>query len=151
MLAPIIKTIDVPCSPDRAFDIFVDIKSWWPLEKRSMSIMRAGAPATDLTVDAKVGGQIIETMADGSPCLWGTFRRLDRPFLLEMDFHMGLPADQTGQVEVTFAAVEDGKTRVTLTHKNWEGYGDMAEMMIQGYGGSWDLLFVEHFATACLG
>lgn len=149
MLAPIVKTIDVPCSPDRAFDIFVDMKSWWPLEKRSMSLMRAGGPAQDLRVDARKDGQIIETMQDGSDCHWGTFRIFERPARLEMDFHMGLPADQTGQVEVTFVALEEAKTRVTLTHKNWEGYGDMADMMIQGYGGSWDLLFVEHFATAC--
>ena len=148
MLDPIVKTIDVPCTPDRAFDIFVDMKSWWPLEKRSMSIMRAGGPATDLRVDARKGGQIVETMLDGSDCLWGTFQIFERPDRLEMDFHMGLPADQTGQVEVRFDSIDTG-TRVTLTHKNWEGYGDMAEMMIQGYGGSWDLLFVEHFGAAC--
>ena len=42
MLEPIVKTIEVTCSQQRAFDIFVDINSWWPLDKRSMSMKNGG-------------------------------------------------------------------------------------------------------------
>lgn len=147
MLEPIVKTITVPCDPKRAFEIFVDMPSWWPLEKRSMSLMRAGGPAKSLTVEAQQGGKIIELAADDQEWHWGTFQVFDPHTRLEMDFHMGLPADKTGQVEVTFTAKDD-QTEVVLTHKNWEGYEDMAEMMYQGYGGSWDLLFCEHYGAA---
>ena len=43
MLDPIIKTIEVPCSQEKAFGVFVkEVGSWWPLAKRSMSLMRDG-------------------------------------------------------------------------------------------------------------
>lgn len=60
MLEPIVKTITVPCAQGKAFEIFVDMPSWWSLEKRSMSLMRAGGPAKSLTVDAREGGKIVE-------------------------------------------------------------------------------------------
>lgn len=148
MLEPIIKTVTVPCPPERAFDIFVDMPSWWPLEKRSMSLMRAGDPAKSLSVEAREGGRIVETAADDQEWHWGTFLAFSPHSHLQMTFHMGLPETQTGHVDVTFEAQEDGTTLVKLVHSNWEGYEDMAEMMYQGYGGSWDLLFVEHFGSA---
>lgn len=149
MLEPIVKTIDVPCSPQKAFEIFVDMASWWPLDKRSMSLMHAKAPAKHLTVEPKLGGRIVETASDDVEHHWGTFTKYAPPGHLQMDFHMGLPATQSGQVDITFTAISDTVTRVELVHSNWEGYGDMAEMMIKGYGGSWDMLFGEAFAAAC--
>ncbi len=149
MLDPIVKTIEVPCPQKTAYEVFLDMGSWWPLDKRSMSIMRVGSPAKRLVVDATVGGQIHEVAADDSEILWGKFNTLEPHTHIEMDFHMGLPADQTGQVAIKFTPLTANSTQVELTHFNWEGYGDMAEMMIQGYGGSWDLLFVEHFGAAC--
>ncbi len=39
MLDPIVKTIEVPCSQEKAFAVFVkEMGSWWPLDKRSMSL-----------------------------------------------------------------------------------------------------------------
>lgn len=72
MREPIIKTVTLPCpaeraserASERAFDIFVGMPSWWPLEKRSMSLMRAGGPAKSLSVEAREGGRIAETAAD---------------------------------------------------------------------------------------
>ncbi len=57
MLDPIIRTIEVPCSQEKAFDIFVkEMGTWWPLDKRSMS-MKNGHPAKSLRVDAKQGAR----------------------------------------------------------------------------------------------
>ena len=48
MLDPINKTIEVRCSQEQAFRVFVnDMGSWWPLDKRSMS-MHTGKPAKSL-------------------------------------------------------------------------------------------------------
>ncbi len=149
MIDPIVKTIDGPCTQQRAFEIFVDMASWWPLEKRSMSLYQAGGPAKSLTVEAREGGRIIEIAADDTEHHWGTFRAFTPHSHLQMDFHMGLPADQTGQVDVSFTPLTANSTRVELVHSNWEGYGDMADMMLSGYGSSWDMLFGQHFAAAC--
>mgnify|MGYP000986758369 CR=1 FL=1 len=151
MLEPVVKTVDVPCPQQRAFETFVDMASWWPLDKRSMSLMWAKAPAKSLTVDARNGGKIIELAADDKEHHWGTFRAFNPHSHIQFDFHMGLPAEQTGQVDVRFTALSATETRVELTHSNWEGYGDMAEMMLNGYGSSWAMLFGEHFADACKG
>jgi len=52
MLDPIIKTIEVPCSQAKAFDVFLnEMDSWWPLGKFSVSAM-GGAPAKAIRVDA---------------------------------------------------------------------------------------------------
>ena len=149
MPAPIIRVIDVPCSPDRAFAIFADMGSWWPLEKRSMSLYTAKAPAKSLTVEPRVGGQIVETGADDARHHWGTFTAFAPPTHLQLDFHMGLPATKSGRVDVTFTATGANATRVQLTHSHWEGYEDMADMMFNGYNSSWPMLFDDAYAAAC--
>lgn len=149
MLDPVIKTIEVPCGQQQAFDIFCDMPTWWPLGKRSMSLMRAGGPAKGLSVEARLGGQIIETAIDDEEHHWGTFTKFDAHHHLQLDFHMGLPPEQSGQVDVTFTPLSATTTRVELVHSNWEGYGDMAEMMLNGYGSSWGMLFEEAYARAC--
>jgi len=149
MLDPVVKTITVPCAQKRAFEIFVDMPKWWPLEKRSMSLYSAKAPAKSLSVEARLGGQIIETAADDAIHHWGTFTKFSPHNHLQFDFHMGLPATQTGQVDVTFTPLTATSTRVELVHSNWEGYGDMAEMMLNGYGSSWSMLFEQHYAQNC--
>ena len=64
MLDPIVKTIEVPCSQERAFTIFIkDMGTWWPLDKRSMS-MHSGHPAKALRIEPRAGGKIIEIAHD---------------------------------------------------------------------------------------
>lgn len=149
MLDPVIKTIDVPCAQKQAFEIFCDMPAWWPLDKRSMSLMRAGGPAKGLKVDAQQGGRIIETAIDEAQHHWGTFTKFSPHHHLQLDFHMGLPAAQSGQVDVTFTPLSATTTHVELVHSNWEGYEDMAEMMRNGYGGSWAMLFEGAYGDVC--
>ena len=60
MLEPIAMTIEVPCSQEKAFEIFLDdMKTWWPLDKFSVSAMD-GKIAKGLRVDAVQGGDIVE-------------------------------------------------------------------------------------------
>ena len=57
MLDPITKTIEVPCNQEKAFTVFVnEMGSWWPLDKRSMSLMHQGEPSKSLRVDPQLGG-----------------------------------------------------------------------------------------------
>jgi hypothetical protein len=66
MLPPIIKTIEVPCSQEKAFTVFLnEMDSWWPLGKFSVSAM-GGAPAKAIRVEAKPGGKIVEIGPNGT-------------------------------------------------------------------------------------
>ena len=82
MLDPIISTIEVPCSQKNAFTIFVsEMGSWWPLDKRSMS-MKEGQPAKSLHVEAKLGGKIVEIGHNDTEHFWGTFKTF-RDYLVD--------------------------------------------------------------------
>ena len=152
MLDPIVKTIEVPCSQEKAFKVFVhEMGSWWPLDKRSMSLMHSGQPAKTVRVEARQGGKIVEIGPDDSEHHWGTFKTFDPHDSVTMDFHMGLPPDSASLVEVRFTVLDDNRTRVELTQSNWEAFGDMAEMMYRGYGSGWVIIFEEAYKEACGG
>ena len=152
MLDPIICSIEVPCSQEKAFGVFVtEMGSWWPLDKRSMSLMNGGKPAKSLRVDAKHGGKIVEIGHDDTEYHWGTIKSYDPHDAISMDFHMGLPPENASLVEVRFTALGNERTRVELTHSNWEAFGDMAEMMRGGYGSGWVIIFEQAYKSACVG
>lgn len=149
MLDPIVRTIEVPCGQKKAFNVFADMPTWWPLTKRSMSLKNFGKPAKALRIDAKKGGQIVEICPDDSELLWGTITTYQPYDLFRMDFHMGMPPQNASVVEVRFTPLDGERTRVELTQSNWEAFGDLAEMMRGGYGSSWGLLFDEAYKSAC--
>ncbi len=153
MLDPIICTIEVPCGQEKAFGVFVnEMGSWWPLDKRSMSLMQSGGkPAKSLRIEAKQGGQIVEIGHDDTEYLWGTITSYDPHDSISMDFHMGLPPENASLVEVRFTALGNERTQVELTHSNWEAFGDMAEMMRSGYGSGWVIIFEQAYKSACGG
>ena len=152
MLDPIVKTIEVPCSQKKAFAVFVnEMGSWWPLDKRSMSLKIGGKPAKSLRIEANLGGKIVEIGHDDTEHLWGTITSYDPHVLVRMDFHMGMPAASASVVEVRFTALGNERTRVELTQSNWEAFGEMAEMMRGGYGSGWVIIFEQAYKAACGG
>lgn len=152
MLDPLIKTIEVPCGQEAAFKVFVnEMGAWWPLDKRSMSLHAIGEPAESLRVDPQLGGEIVEVGPDKAEYHWGTFTEWDPHDSVVLDFHMGLSPEQASQVTVTFAPLDGDRTVVTLVHSNWEAFGDLAEMMRNGYGSGWVIIFEQAFQRACGG
>jgi len=152
MLDPITYTIEVPCSQEKAFRMFVnEMGSWWPLDKRSMSMMSGKKPAKSLRIEAKLGGKIVEIGHDDTEHLWGAIKSYDPHDSISMDFHMGMPPESASLVEVRFTALENKRTRVELTQSNWEAFGDMAQMMRDGYGSGWVIIFEQAFKSACGG
>ncbi|MEO7996319.1 MAG: SRPBCC domain-containing protein [Gemmatimonadaceae bacterium] len=150
MLAPIVRVVEVPCSQQMAFNIFIeDMPRWWPLDRFSMSRQRKQT-AQGLKIDARLGGHIAEITEDGTEDVWGTFSAFNPFASLAMDFHMGMPASNASLVEVTFDVIAEKSTRVTLRHSRWEAFGDMAEMMISGYNTGWTQIFEKAYAAACV-
>src|SRR5207247_9436204 len=134
MLEPIVKTIEVPCSQEKAFRVFVnEMGSWWPLHKRSVSMI-SGKPAKSLGIEPKQGGKIVEIGHDGTEHLWGTIRSYDPNDSISMDFHIGMPAESASLVEVRFTALARVRRRGELTQGNWEAFGDLAARRRGGYG-----------------
>jgi len=149
MLAPVIKTIDVPCNQEQAFKIFIEeITTWWPLDKNSVSAMGGGV-AKAVSIEPKVGGKIIEIGHDDTEHFWGTVNSYDPNAAFSLNWHIGLPAESASLVGVTFTAIEDDKTRVELTHSNWEAFGDKAADMRAGYEGGWVGVFETAYQAAC--
>jgi uncharacterized protein YndB with AHSA1/START domain len=68
-----------------------------------------------------------------------------------MDFHMGMPPDKASLVEVRFTPLGEDRTSVELTQRNWEGFGDMAEMLRGHYGSGWVIIFEQAYTSACGG
>ncbi len=149
MLKPIVKVIEVPTDPATAYDVFVDISGWWPLETRSISFHTTNLPAKRIDLDPKPGGAIVEIGSDDARYVWGVFADCDAPSSLEIDFHMGHPKEHATHLVVSFIMLGEDATMVKLVHTGWESYGALSHMMRKGYEEGWDDIFVQAYASAC--
>lgn len=148
--APIIKAVQVPLSQDAAYALFVHkMGSWWPLGTRSISAHQGNGPALGLHIEGKNGGEIAEIAPDGSRHIWGTFLDCDEPASVSISFHMGQPKEAASHLVVSFLALGESETRVKLHHSGWESYGELAQMMRNGYDAAWDEIFGSAFVGAC--
>ncbi len=149
MLDPIRKMIEVPCSQEHAFRVFVEkVETWWPLDKNSVSAMNGGV-AKKVVMESREGGRVYEVGHDDQIHEWGSVTLYDPYNRFRMDWHIGLPAESASDVDVIFTALDDNRTRVELTHARWEAFGDKAESMRNGYDNGWVGVFEEAFQSAC--
>ncbi len=148
MPPPVIKTITVPCPPDRAFRVFTqDMNLWWPKDKNSVSAM-AGKVAKSVQMEQIEGGAITEIDHTGTSVVWGSVSTFNPPDKLVLAWHIGMPAEQATTVEVDFQASASG-TKITLKHHGWEAFGDDANKMRDGYNSGWVGVFEQAYAGAC--
>lgn len=153
MMEPLVKSIEVPCGQEQAFTVFLEMESWWPTGRFATSVMR-GDSVQALRVDAQEGGRIVEVASDGAEVLWGTITTYDPYGYLAMDFHVPHPSEDDpgfSTVEVRFTPLGEDRTRVELTQGNWEGLGDVAEHVQQGYRQAWDMILGQAYMEACGG
>ncbi len=152
MLAPIIRTIEVPCGQKRAFNVFItEMDTWWPLGKFTTTAF-TGKPAAAIRVDPKEGGEIVEVSPDGTEYTWGTIKKFDPYSYLSMNFHIPHPKEVVNErslVEVSFTVLGKNLTRVELKQSNWEAFGKRAKDLQGGYGGGWTLIFETEYKAAC--
>lgn len=148
--APVIRSIDVPVSVDRAFTAFTaGLTTWWP---RAFTFgedryVRAG-------VDPEVGGQWYEVDVDGARTSWGDVLTWEPPRRLVVTWQISPQrtpepnADHASTVEVCFEPLGDAQTRVEVRHTDFERHGDGAEKMRAGMASAqgWDGLLATYAA-----
>lgn len=148
MTDPIHKSIDVPLTPNQAFDLFTDkLDKWWPTESHSLSAANGNHPRS-VTVEKHVGGHIIEQKSDGKTANWGTITRWQPGKSVGISWYVGRPQNEATDVFVTFTPIDTG-TRVDLTHGGFERLGTTAMSLHDNYNNGWNLVFGQCFLGFC--
>lgn len=138
MTDPVVKTVEVPCSAARAFDVFVrNTAKWWPLDRHSVSA-GAGKAARDITIDPHVGGAIRETTHEGNISEWGRVLEFAEGKAFAMTWHPGNPASLATHLRLEFIQLAPDRTRVVLTHSGWEVLAGDADERRNGYNSGWN-------------
>jgi uncharacterized protein YndB with AHSA1/START domain len=142
--------VDVNASTERAFDLFTErIGSWWDADKHILE-----APLASMEFEPFVGGHIIDRGTDGSECRWARILAYDPPrrvvFSWDINVQWQIETDPSrcSEVEITFTAVENGLTRVQLTHRHLDRHGPGWESMRDAVAGGWSLDGFRGFAEA---
>ncbi|NOT34630.1 MAG: ATPase [Candidatus Eisenbacteria bacterium] len=125
------KSVVLPCSPARAFDLWTQaISDWWPLERR-----HTNDPNSEIFVLET--GRFYERARDGQEVELGRVRSWRRAEGLDLDFYPGTDVEHPTRVTVTFAA-EGEATRVTVEHRPTAESEGLWDRRSPRYAESWD-------------
>ncbi|MDB5042523.1 MAG: hypothetical protein JWN27_3249 [Candidatus Eremiobacteraeota bacterium] len=124
------REIVVAAPRARAFDAFVNMTAWWPLDTHTIG----KAPARASIIEPTEGGRWYGIDADGDPHELGRVLAYEPPARLVFSWEISHdfkydPSIQT-QVEVTFEELSPTSTRVVLEHRSLEAYGEHMQQMI---------------------
>jgi uncharacterized protein YndB with AHSA1/START domain len=116
--------IEVDTPPERAFDLFTRMSSWWPPEHR---LMEEGL--REVVIEPHVGGRCYQVGASGEQCDWAKVLVWEPPHRLVLAWHLtsqfefDADSGRASEVEVAFADLGDRRSRVTLEHRHIERHG----------------------------
>ncbi|HVC29861.1 MAG TPA: SRPBCC family protein [Steroidobacteraceae bacterium] len=144
-IAPVLHSIEVKAPPARAFELFTShMGKWWPKGKTLGTNVHA-----DILIEPHPGGRWYERDAEGNETHWGRVLAWEPPERVLLGWQINAQwrhdPDFLTEVELSFAALAGGGTRVTLEHRNLERYGADAEDFAGKLRGGWPTL-VGHFA-----
>jgi len=153
MLDPIIKTIEVPCSQERAFTVFLNRNGHLVARSANSPVSAmGGAPAKAIRVEAKQGGKIVEIGPNGTEYCGARSNHTIRTPSSVWTSNFAPPGEKVDArtlVEVRFTALGNKRTRVVLTQSNWEAFGEKAAMLRdRGYSQAWVAIFEGAFKAA---
>lgn len=138
-IEPVMRSVTVKASPARAFEVFTrDFDSWWP---RTHHIGKS--PLKRSMFECFAGGRCYSLQEDDTECDWGKVLAWEPParlvlaWMITHEWGFNPDVSQASEVEVCFTALEDGMTRVDLTHRNFERMGRGAAEMRAAVGGGW--------------
>jgi uncharacterized protein YndB with AHSA1/START domain len=135
----ITKAALLPCSVERAFELFTEHASeWWPPERR-----HTRDPASEIRILAS--GRFWERDSQGREVELGRVRVWEPPTRIVLDWYPGTDADHPTEVIVSFAA-EGASTRITIEHRPLPESKDLWPDRLSRYVASWDLV-LEAFAS----
>ena len=122
------RTIGLACSPERAFQVFVDhVDLWWPRGHRRV---RDGALRFD-------GERLVDRAPDGSEWTMASVVERVAPSHLKLDWFPGSPKAPTS-VEIGFLP-EGAGTRVTIVHRPLSAEASAIwEERVATFAGGWD-------------
>jgi uncharacterized protein YndB with AHSA1/START domain len=141
-LSPVVKTIDVRCPVERAFERFTGgIATWWPAETHSVG----GGRVEEVVLQGRTGGRIFERWSDGHESEWGRVQVWQPPHRLVFSWEPSGERDGETEVEVRFTPTESG-TRVVLEHRHWERLGAAAADLRRDYEPGWDYVLGRYTA-----
>ena len=119
-------TIEVDAPVQRAFEVFTrDFGLFKPPEHNLLT-----APIAETIVESHVEGHIIDRGTDGSECRWARILAFEPPrrFVFSWDIspQWSVETDQsrTSEVELTFTALAEDRTRVEIAHRHLDRHGD---------------------------
>lgn len=128
------RSVTVPLSAQRSFELFTGrMTEFWPAEHS------IGTSAiAEVVVEPEAGGRWYERGVDGGECQWGKVAEWNPPERVVLHWQIGTnweyDPELVTEVEVTFTEEAGGKTRLDLTHRHLERYGEQAEMMVGIFG-----------------
>jgi uncharacterized protein YndB with AHSA1/START domain len=129
-MQPVLKTITVNASPEKAFRVFTEgMDTWWP---RTHHIGKS--PMKKAIVEGRTGGRCYTEQEDGTECDWGEILIWEPPQRFVMAWKITHqwayepdPA-KASEVEVKFTPI-GASTRVDLEHRHFERHGEGAGVM----------------------
>lgn len=119
MTSRVLVALRIAAPPSRVFTAFTaEIKQWW----RPHGLFESnGRTDGRLTIEAGLGGRLIETYPDGEEFEVGNVRVWDPPNHLVFSWRAAsFPPDRETEVQVRFEDVAGG-TRVVVEHLGWDG------------------------------
>jgi hypothetical protein len=131
--------VDVAVEPAAAFEVFTaEIDQWY---KRGRHTFAAPDRALGIRFEPGVGGRLVEVYDHDT----GDGREIGRITVWDPGARLLFVEPRGTEVEVTFAANDDGSTLVTLEHRGFEKLADAAAERKARFG--WGLIvtwYEEH-------
>jgi uncharacterized protein YndB with AHSA1/START domain len=143
VVTPVRVAVTVTATRERAFEVFTrGMGSWWSFAGHSIY----EAPGSDVVVEERVGGRVVERTPDGREGHWARVLVWNPPERLVLAWKPNPEAPDETEVEVTFTDA-GGSTTVELVHRHWERLGAVAADRRAGYATGWVGL-MDRFAAA---
>jgi uncharacterized protein YndB with AHSA1/START domain len=147
-IAPVIRSVDVKAPPARAFDLFTaHMERWWPVGRTV-----GKNPHAAIVMEPRPEGRWFERDAEGNETHWGKVLVWDPPARLVLGWQLtsqwAYDTNFLTEVELSFAPLDGGGTRVTLEHRNLERFGADAARMAEQIGGGWPRFLADFAAYA---
>ena len=143
MTEPLRNTFELDVARDHAFETWTArIDQWWP-RTHSWST----DPGLEVVLEPRLGGRLYERTPDGAEFEWGEVTIWDPTAKFGYLWHLKADRADASDVVVTFEALAEQRTRVSIEHIGWERLGaDGLDWHDTEMGGWLDLL--PHYLQA---